>query len=239
MTLCPLAGDHLPVFADLIVPTVAVAQTLRINDAARAEGQAGTSPLTFTLTLSPKSGGPVTVRYATANGTAQAGTDYTAASGQVTFTPGQTSKTLPIAVKGDTAREGNEVLFVNLTQATGANLADAQGQGTILNDDGPVLAIGDVTLAEGHSGTRTANFRVSLTPASTSPVTVRYATTNGTAQPGSDYVAKSGSLTFPVGQRVRTVSVVVRGDRVKEGNERFFVDLSVLGGATPLAACPT
>ena len=70
-------------------------------------------------------------------------------------------------------------------------------------------------------------------------VTVKYAITNGTAQAGSDYVAKSGSLTFPVGQRVRTVSVVVRGDRVKKGNKRFFVDLSVLGGATPLAACRT
>ncbi len=221
-------------FADLIVPTAVVAQTLRISDAARAEGQTGTSPLTFTLTLSPKSGGPVTVRYATANGTAQAGTDYTAASGQVTFTPGQTSKTLAIAVKGDPAREGNEVLFVNLTQATGANLADAQGQGLILNDDGPVLAIGDVTLAEGQSGTRTANFRVTLTPASTGKVTVQYATANGTAQAGSDYVAKSGSLSFAAGQRVQTVSVLVRGDRVKEGNETFFVNLSGAAGATVL-----
>ncbi len=88
----------------------------------------------------------------------------TAASAQVTFAPGQTSKTLAIGVKGDTAREGYEVLFVNLTQGAGANRADAQGQGTILNDDGPVLAIADVTLAEGH-GTRTANFRVTLTPA--------------------------------------------------------------------------
>ena len=230
--VCTLAADHLPVFADLIVPTAAVAQTLRINDAARAEGQTGTSPLTFTLTLSPKSAGPVTVRYATANGTAQAGTDYVAASGQVTFTPGQTSKTLPVAVKGDLAREGNEVLFVNLTQATGANLADAQGQGLILNDDGPVLAIGDVTLAEGQSGTRTANFRVTLTPASTGAVTVKYATANGTAQAGSDYVAQSGSLSFAAGQGVRTVSVVVRGDRVKEGNETFFVNLSGAAGAT-------
>lgn len=67
--------------------------------------------MTFTLTLRPKSGGPVTVRYATANGTAQAGTDYTVAGGQVTFTPGQTSKTLAIGVKGDTAREDDEVFL--------------------------------------------------------------------------------------------------------------------------------
>jgi chitinase len=230
-TVCTLAADHLPVFADLIVPTAVVAQTLRINDAARAEGQSGTSPLTFTLTLSSKSAGPVTVRYATANGTAQASQDYPAARGQMTFAQGQTSKTLAIAVTGDLARDGNKVLFVNLTQATGANLADAQGQGMILNDDGPVLAIGDVTLAEGHSGTRTANFRVGLSLASTSPVTVKYATANGTAQAGSDYVAKSGSLTIAAGQRVQSVGVLVRVDRVKEGSESFFVDLSgAVGG---------
>ena len=66
----------------------------------------------------------------------------------------------------------------------------------------------------------------------TGAVTVKYATANGTAQAGSDYVAKSGSLTFQVGQRVQTVSVVVRGDRVKEGNETFFVNLSGATGAT-------
>ncbi len=61
---------------------------------------------------------------------------------------------------------------------------------------------------------------------------MKYATANGTAQAGSDYVAKSGSLTFPPGQRVQTVSVVVRGDRVKEGNESFYVNLSGAAGAT-------
>ncbi|MBK8639703.1 MAG: hypothetical protein IPN92_16045 [Chromatiaceae bacterium] len=114
-------------------------------------------------------------------------------------------------------------------QASGANLADAQGQGqgqgTILNDDGPVLSIADVTLAEGHSGTQNALFKVSLTPASSGAVTVRYATANGTAQAGSDYTATSGVLTLPAGQLVRTVSVAVRGERIKEGNETFFVNL--------------
>ena len=150
-TQCAAASDHLPVFADLIVPTAAVAQNLRISDVSRAEGQAGLTPFVFTLTLSPASAQKVTVKYATANGTAQAGADFTRPPDPrplVTFAPGQTSQTLSIGVKGDTAREGNEVFYVNLKQATGANLADAQGQGTILNDDGPVLSIGDVTLTE-------------------------------------------------------------------------------------------
>ena len=63
-------------------------------------------------------------------------------------------------------------------------------------------------------------------------MTGKYATANGTAQAGSDYVATSGVLTFPAGQLVRTVSVAVRGDRIKEGNETFFVDLSGPSGAT-------
>ncbi len=65
-------------------------------------------------------------------------------------------------------------------------------------------------------------------------VTGRYATANGTAQAGSDYVATSGVLTFPAGQLARTVSVAVRGDRVKEGNETFYVTLSSPSGATLL-----
>jgi hypothetical protein len=117
-------------------------------------------------------------------------------------------------------------------QASGANLADAQGQGAILNDDGPVLTIADVTRAEGHIGSKNALFKVSLTRASTSTVTVKYATANGTAQASSDYVATSGVLTFPAGQLVRTVSAAVRGDRVKEGHETFFVNLSGPSGAT-------
>jgi hypothetical protein len=89
-----------------------------------------------------------------------------------------------------------------------------------------VPAIADVTLAEGHSGTRSAHFRVTLTPASTGKVTVQYATANGMAQAGSDDVGQSGSLTFAAGQLAQTASIAVKGDRVKEGNGRIFVDLS-------------
>ncbi len=134
-TLCPLAADHLPVFADLIVPTATVAQTLRITDAARAEGQTGTSPLTFTLTPSPKSAGPVTVRYATANGTALAGSDYVAKRGGLTFPPGQRVQTVSVVVRGDRVKEGNETFFVNLSGAAGATVLDGRGVGTIGEDD--------------------------------------------------------------------------------------------------------
>jgi hypothetical protein len=77
----------------------------------------------------------VTINYSTANGTAIATTDYTAASGQLIFTPGQTSKTISINVNGDTTSEAMEQFFVNLSGAVNAWLADSQGVGAIINDD--------------------------------------------------------------------------------------------------------
>ncbi len=114
--------------------------TIRINDVSKAEGNSGTSPYAFTVTLSPASTGMVTVKYATANGSAQAGSDYMAVPlTTLTFSPGQTSKTVTVNVKGDTLVEPNEAFVVNLSSATGATLLDSQGVGNLLNDEGPIL----------------------------------------------------------------------------------------------------
>ncbi len=84
----------------------------------------------------PTSTGTVTVKYATANGTATAGSDYAAVpSTLLTFAPGQTSKTVTVNVAGDTIKETNETFTVNLSGASGATIFDGQGVGTILNDD--------------------------------------------------------------------------------------------------------
>src|SRR5262249_50330382 len=131
---------------------------------------------------------------------ATAGSDYTAASGVVTFAAGTTAKTVAVSVNGDTTFEPNETFFVNLTSPVNATLADAHGQATITNDDAaplPWVSIGDATVAEGNSGTTSAVFTVSLSAASTQSVTVQFATANGTATAGSDYVAASGTVTFP------------------------------------------
>ncbi len=77
----------------------------------------------------------MTVNFTTTNGTAKAGEDYNAASGSLTFAPGETSKTITIVVKGDKKREANETFFVNLSGAVGALILDGQGIGTIENDD--------------------------------------------------------------------------------------------------------
>ena len=113
-----------------------VARTLSISDASVTEGNSGTVNANFTVTLSPASDQTVTVAYATADGTAKQPGDYTAKSGTLTFAPGDTTKTLSIAVKGDTLVEPDETFVVNLSGATGgATLGDAQGKGTIVNDD--------------------------------------------------------------------------------------------------------
>jgi len=111
------------------------ALTLRIGDATRLEGQTGLSPLTFPVTLEPASPRTVTVRYATANDTAAAGSDYQAASGTLTFSAGATLRTVSVNLIGDTVRELDETFFVNLSVAGGAALGDNQGQGTVRNDD--------------------------------------------------------------------------------------------------------
>jgi hypothetical protein len=205
---------------------------LSINNVNVTEGNSGTSNATFTVTLSASSYQTVTVAYATANGTATAGSDYVAKSGTLTFAPGVTTQTIAVAVNGDTVLEPNETFVVNLTSPGNATIATAQGTGTILNDDAPGLSINNVSVAEGNSGTVNATFTVTLASPTTNTVTVTYATANGTAAAGSDYVAKSGTLTIPGGTTSTTLSVVVNGDSAFEQDETFVVNLSGATNAT-------
>jgi hypothetical protein len=200
---------------------------ISIDDVAVPEGNLGTPTAVFTLTLYPASTQTVTVNFATANGTATAGSDYTAVSGTVTFAPGSTTQTINVPVIGDLFDENDETFSVNLTSPVNATVADGQGVGTILDDDGPpAISINDVSVLEGNSGTTNAVFTVSLSVASGKTVTVNHATASGTATLGSDYTAVSGTLTFPPGSTAQTVSVPVIGDLVDEDNETFFVNLT-------------
>jgi large repetitive protein len=207
--------------------------TLAIGDVAQNEGNTGTTAFTFTVTLSAASASSVTANYATADGTATAGTDYASATGTVTFTPGQTSRTVTVNVNGDLVFEPNETFLVNLSSPSGATLADSQGVGTIQNDDGtPAVAIADVSATEGNSGTKPFAFAVTLSNPSSATVTVSWTTANGTASAGSDYQSASGTVTFPAGSTSQTVTVQVVGDTTFEPDETFVVNLSSPSGAT-------
>jgi Calx-beta domain len=111
------------------------APSLSIGDVASAEGDSGTTPFSFDVTLSSASASPVTVHYATADGTATAPGDYAATSGTLTFAPGDVAKNVMIEVQGDTAAEADETFVVRLTNATGASISDDSGTGTIRDDD--------------------------------------------------------------------------------------------------------
>ena len=209
---------------------------LSIADVSVQEGNSGTKLMTFTVTLSAAAAGPVTVAYSTADGTATSGSDYVAASGNLTFAAGETSKTIQVTVNGDTAAEGNEAFTVRLANAAGATIADGSATGTLTNDDAaitlPALSVGDVSIREGDSGTAELMFVVTLDKAATGPVTVNYATANGTATAGSDYAALTGTLTLAAGETSQMVHVVVNGDTAVEPNETFSFSLSNATGAT-------
>jgi hypothetical protein len=208
------------------------APSLAVADVSVAEGNSGTVAADLVVTLTGATELTATVNWATANGTATAGSDYVAASGTLTFPAGTTSRTASVSVNGDTAIEGNEAFFVDLSGPTASTIADGRGRATIVDDDFPMLSIDDVSAPEGNSGTSTMAFAVTMSEASGGTVTVNYATANVTATAGSDYVARSGTLTFNPGQTSKTIAVTINGDVLGEPDETFVVDLSGASGAT-------
>lgn len=219
--------DHAGKIASTALPQPAIS----ISDASVTEGNSGTTSATFNVTLSSTSSQNVSVSYATSSFTAVAGSDFFTTSGTLTFTPGQISKPVTVQVIGDTVVEANELFFVGLTNPVNATLSDANGVGTILNDDTTVptvsLSISDATVIEGScGGTPKAVFNVNLSAPSSQNVSVSYATSNGTAISPGDYTAASGSVTIPAGLTSRTIEVFAKSDISLESDETFFVTLS-------------
>ncbi len=204
---------------------------ISINDVSVAEGNAGTTNLTFTVSLSTPAPGTITVKAKAVAGTASSPSDFAALTEPVSFALGETSKTVTVVINGDTSGEPSETVFVNLSNPVGAPIADAHGVGTIVDDDvSPVLAIADAATSEGNAGTKLLSFTVTLTPASASTVTVSAQTSNGTATAPSDYSALGPTLlTFTPGQVSKVVDVTILGDVSPEASETFTVTLS---GAT-------
>jgi predicted extracellular nuclease len=120
--------------------------TLNINDVALAEGNAGTTTFTFTVSLTAAAAGNVTFDIATADGTATVGNnDYVARSlTNQTITTGNTNYSFDVTVNGDVTPEPNETFFVNVTNVVGANAGDVQGLGTINNDEIVITPIHDI-----------------------------------------------------------------------------------------------
>ena len=164
----------------------------------------------FTVSLSAPSGKPITVDYATVDGNASAGEDYTFSTGTVSFAPGETTAQVTIQVLGDLLDEFDETYTVELSNPVNVVIDDGIGTGTILdNDPPPTISISDVSVTEGDTGTVDATFAVTLSGPSGKPISIGYATADVSAIAGSDYVAVSGSLGFAPGET--STSVTVRG----------------------------
>jgi hypothetical protein len=212
---------------DRIVPA-----SLSVGDAVLVEGHAGTPYAAVSVTLDAPTNKTVTVNYGTADGTAVAGSDYAAVSGTLSFAPGQTSKTILVPVTGDRFGEGAENFVVKLRAAKNAKVADGTGVVTVVDDE-PRLGISDAVVEEGNAGTTLMTFTVSLWAAYDQAVSVNYATADGSAIAGEDYLAAFGTLTFAPGETTKTITVEVVGDATPEGTDLFFVNLS--GGTANLS----
>jgi hypothetical protein len=208
-----------------ILPTITVAAT----DANAGETVSGATPNpgVFTLTRTESNINPLTVNY-TITGTAANGTDYLQLTGTATFAAGSTTSTINVTPTDDFIFEGNETVVLTLATGTGYTLGTAKTATVTIadNDAIPQLSINDVTITEGNSGTKNANFAVKLSNPSTQTITVAYQTANVTATAGSDYIAQNGTITFNPGDISKIVSIVVNGDTAVETNETFTVNLS-------------
>jgi hypothetical protein len=207
--------------------------TLSIDNATVDEGNDGTVNMTFTVSLSRAAASEVTVNYATAGDTALAGGDFDATSGTLTFAQGERTKTITVAVRGDTFVERTETFQVLLSNPTGATIAAGAGTGTILNDDPPTLLMDDVRQLEGTGGDTKFVFRVRLSQVIDDTMTVLYqvgqapllAIPAGTATPGVDFTNRAGYVTFNPGEIEKTFEVHVVADGLEEDNEVFYVGL--------------
>jgi hypothetical protein len=204
-----------------------------IGDVSLAEGNTGTTPATFDVTLNHPADTTLTVDWATADGTAVAGSDYASGSGTASFAPGETAKQISVDVVGDDLEEADETFTVTLSNPSGTTIGTGTGTATITNDDvAPVVSIGDVSIAEGNTGLTPATFDVTLDHPLSTTVTVDWATADGTAAAVTDYVTGNGTVSFAPGETAKQVSVNVVGDATKEADETFTVALSNPSGAT-------
>ncbi|HYT90298.1 MAG TPA: Calx-beta domain-containing protein [Gemmataceae bacterium] len=224
------AARHRPAPRRLAVETLedrcVPAATFSVSGAAMLEGNAGTQNALVTVTVSEPHPNSITVNYSTADGTATAGSDYTAVSGKLTFAKNETSKTILVPVRGDRVVESDEYFSVQLSNPTkGASIGNGTAVVTIIDNE-PRIWISGASALEGNSGTTPFTFTVRLSAAYDMPVTVNYATADGTAD-SSDYVSASGTLTFEPGQPTsQTITVLVNGDRLFEQNETFHLNVS-------------
>ena len=206
-------------------PTIAFsASTYSINEAA------GTA--TITVRLSRAAIGAASVRYATSNGTATSGSDYTAATGTLNFAIGESSKSFTIPILNDTALEPTQTVNLTLSAPVGITLgSQTTAVLSIVDNDVPAVNF-DVVAKSVSELTTAASYKVNLTAASSQTITVNFALSGGTATQGTDFNLTNGTLTFAPGELSKTVSFTVINDLLDENDETIQIALSAPTNAT-------
>ena len=201
---------------------------------------------TVTLTVNRTGGtsGAVSVSYATSNGTAVAGTDYTAASGTLSWAAGDnTAKTISVPVTDEHLTSGSKTFGVTLSAATGGATLGTPSTATVTITDNDVVP-GTIQLSASSYSTSesagTVTLQVNRTGGTSGAVSVSYATSNGTAAAGTDYTASSGTLSWAAGDNTaKTISVPVTDEHLTSGSKTFGVTLSAPTGGATLGAPST
>jgi len=209
--------------------------------APQVEGNSGSKTVDVAVKLTARSNLPVTVAYSAVEpaGWGTAPEDFDVVAGTLTFTPGQTVKTVRMTIKGDTLDEPDEGVLFSLTNPTNATVGGYYGLGgvtTLIDDDAtPVLVASGVSaVVEGHTGTKTVQIPVTLSAASGRTVTVDYAAFGiaGWATAPADYDVVPGTLTFLPGQTSKTVTLTIKGDTLDEPDELAAMKLTNPTNAT-------
>ena len=201
--------------------------SVSIEGAAINEGNSGTSPLTFPLTVSGSINQPITVLYTLTNGTAFAGSDFDGTTAPVTIPAGGTNGSIVVNINGDETFELNESFVVTISNTLNAFVGNVDAGGGIGNDDQfPEITINNASVVEGNSGTRNLNFSVTLTNRSFQAISMTATTADGTAAAGSDYFARTATVNINPGQLSATFTVAAMGDVLSEPSETFFVNLT-------------
>jgi predicted outer membrane repeat protein len=192
------------------------------------EGSGGATSAVFNVSLSEANTLPVTVAYATANGSAISGSDYIATSGTLVFSPGQTARTISVQVIPDLLDEDDETFTLGLSAPSNAILSGSGvATATIIDDDpAPALSVSDCIALEGTGTGGACVFTISLSAESGKGIAVQYATLDASATAPGDYAATAGTLAFAPGVTSRTVSVSLVGDALDETDEVFVLNLS-------------
>lgn len=245
-----IPSDHCSTRLEPLEPRVLLSATtpkVRMQSSSAVEGSVGApGTMVFRVVRTGSTAGRSVVRYQTVElanpNAAQEGTDYTAVTGRVAFRPGKRVRFIGVPLIGDGAVNNDLNFAVRISRLKNARVGPAYGVGTILDDDGAAgtgrLAINDANVVEGDSGTKPINFTVTLSRAAAGNVTVKYKTTqiggSKNAQPGEDYISKSGTLTFAAGETSKTITIQVVNDTAPAQSlvERFFVDIFDPTGAT-------